>query len=140
MLAHRNDSSKLRQNAMYEGYIVDLLEQLALLVNFRYRLVPVWDGEYGAWKNRKWDGMIGEVVRRVSCACALRDESFRSGPSSQARGLNDTAAHSCRPYIITSDHKYIFQVAIKEAIFSIRAFVDKKPVLSPRHCSIPVKQ
>ena len=72
MLAHRNDSSKLRQNAMYEGYIVDLLEQLALLVNFRYRLVPVWDGEYGAWKNRKWDGMIGEVVRRVSCARAKR--------------------------------------------------------------------
>ena len=54
-------------NGMYEGFIVDLMNELAQIVGFRFRLVPVWDGKFGYRKpDGSWDGMVGEVLRRVS--------------------------------------------------------------------------
>ena len=49
----------------YEGYCVDLLDMIAKRVNFQYTL-HVQD-LYGAiHANGTWDGMVGELVRKVS--------------------------------------------------------------------------
>ena len=53
-------------NGLYEGFIVDLMNELASIVGFRFRLVPVYEGQFGYRKpDGSWDGVIGEVVRRV---------------------------------------------------------------------------
>jgi hypothetical protein len=50
----------------YEGYIIDLLDQLASLLGFNYRITIVEDGLYGFQKSDgTWNGMIGDVMRKV---------------------------------------------------------------------------
>ena len=52
---------------MYEGYIVDLMDLIADVVGFKYRLIPVYDGTFGYKKpDGTWDGMIGELERKVN--------------------------------------------------------------------------
>jgi len=51
----------------YEGYILDMLEQLAEKAGFTYVIRPVLDNKYGTrMENGRWNGMIGEVVDSVS--------------------------------------------------------------------------
>ena len=51
----------------YEGLIPDMLEKLSDKLDFDYELVKVADGKYGQKaSNGDWNGMIGEVVDRVS--------------------------------------------------------------------------
>lgn len=46
--------------------MVDLLDLLADSVGFSYRLVPVYDGQYGLLKgDGGWNGMVGELLREV---------------------------------------------------------------------------
>lgn len=49
----------------YEGYVVDMLEELKKKLNFTYTIIPVRDERYGVKdsKTGKWNGMIGEVQR-----------------------------------------------------------------------------
>lgn len=51
-------------NDQFEGYTVDLVEELSKLLNFKYKFKLVDDGAYGI-KNEKgeWNGMIGELIR-----------------------------------------------------------------------------
>lgn len=57
----------LSPNALYEGYIVDLLDHLSQVIGFKYRLVPVTDGQFG-YKSAdgNWNGMVGELINGVS--------------------------------------------------------------------------
>nr|XP_032800504.1 glutamate receptor 4-like isoform X5 [Petromyzon marinus] len=54
----------LRGNARYEGYVVDLAEELSRALGFSYVLSLVPDGRYGRREpgTRVWQGMIGEVL------------------------------------------------------------------------------
>ena len=62
-------------NGMYEGFIVDIMNKVAEIVGFRYSLVPAWDGRFGyVGEDGQWDGMVGELVRRVSIG--LRNTMF----------------------------------------------------------------
>lgn len=56
---------KLKGNARFEGYLIDLLERLASFGNFTYTLSKVGDEKYGKFENNKWVGMIGELVNMV---------------------------------------------------------------------------
>ena len=48
------------------GFIVDLLDQVAMMVDFQYELYPVADGNYGHRQpNGRWNGVIGEIIDRV---------------------------------------------------------------------------
>lgn len=50
-----------------EGFIIDLLNELASMVGFRYRIDLVPDGNYGAKiETGEWNGMVREVIDRVS--------------------------------------------------------------------------
>ncbi|KAK7479655.1 hypothetical protein BaRGS_00029121 [Batillaria attramentaria] len=56
----------------FEGFCIDLLNELAATVGFRYRIELVPDGNYGAlMDNGEWNGMVREVIdRRADLAVA----------------------------------------------------------------------
>lgn len=61
------DSAEERSgNDMYEGYAVDLIEELSNLMGFKYVFKLVSDGKYGVQVNGSWNGMIGELIRNES--------------------------------------------------------------------------
>jgi len=51
-------------NARYEGYAIDLIDELSRLVGFDYVFKEVDDGKYGKFDEEKkeWNGMIREVM------------------------------------------------------------------------------
>ena len=55
-------------NGQFEGFCIDLLNELAPLMGMAYTLSPVADGQYGGWlpANGTVNGMVGEVMRGVS--------------------------------------------------------------------------
>ncbi|XP_054153119.1 glutamate receptor ionotropic, kainate 2-like [Oppia nitens] len=55
-------------NDKYEGYVIDLIDELAKELNFKYIINPVSDGQWGGQdkKTGKWNGMVGEVVSGVA--------------------------------------------------------------------------
>ncbi|KAM7533984.1 hypothetical protein Aperf_G00000111088 [Anoplocephala perfoliata] len=50
----------------YEGFCVDLMEKLAQMIKFKYKMRAVKDGNFGTLVNGSWDGMVGELLRRAS--------------------------------------------------------------------------
>ena len=57
----------LQGNEQYEGFCVDMLRELADILRFSFRIKLVDDGLYGAPEpNGSWNGMVGELINRVS--------------------------------------------------------------------------
>lgn len=53
-------------SSSYEGYCIDLLNELARNLKFTYEIYVSPDGMYGAkTDNGTWNGMIGEIVNEV---------------------------------------------------------------------------
>lgn len=44
------------------GYCIDLLEKLGEDLPFDFDLYIVGDGKYGAWKNGRWTGLVGDLL------------------------------------------------------------------------------
>ena len=62
MIKHEEDGS-----ISYEGFCIDLLKQLAKMLHFTYEIYLSPDGQYGGLtENNTWDGMMGELVNKVS--------------------------------------------------------------------------
>ena len=54
-------------SSSYEGYCIDLLNELARNLKFTYEIYVSPDGMYGAQTdNGTWNGMIGEIVNEVA--------------------------------------------------------------------------
>ena len=53
-------------NDRFQGYAVDLLEEIVKKSTFKYRIKLVGDNNYGIPVNKTWNGMVGELVRGVS--------------------------------------------------------------------------
>ncbi|XP_036342495.1 glutamate receptor ionotropic, kainate 2-like [Rhagoletis pomonella] len=51
-------------NERYMGYAVDLIKEIAELMNFEYIFVPVADNQYGKYnkETKQWNGIIGELI------------------------------------------------------------------------------
>ena len=50
----------------FEGYSVDLMDELARILKFKYEFYQSPDGKYGAiTENGTWDGMIREILNGV---------------------------------------------------------------------------
>ena len=56
----------LEGNDRYEGYCADLAKKIADKIGIIYKIVPVKDGAYGSDDNGTWNGMVGQLVRKVS--------------------------------------------------------------------------
>ena len=70
------DGTQLTGNDRYEGYCADLTKMIADFVGFDYIIKPVNDTKYGqkGENNNSWNGMVGELIRRVSHGWAGFDE------------------------------------------------------------------
>lgn len=55
-------------NDRYEGFAVDLLKEIADMLDFRYNIYLVNDGKFGSKdeKTGEWNGIIGELLAGVS--------------------------------------------------------------------------
>ena len=52
----------------YEGYCIDLLNELARNLKFTYEIYTSPDGKYGAeMEDGTWNGAIGEIINEVCC-------------------------------------------------------------------------
>ena len=50
----------------YEGFCVDLMNELARILKFTYEIYPSPDGLYGSeTENGTWNGVIGEIISKV---------------------------------------------------------------------------
>lgn len=59
----------LRKNGQFEGFCIELLNELFKVLGHGYTLKLVDDGKYGGWltPNGTLDGVIGELSRGVGC-------------------------------------------------------------------------
>lgn len=56
----------LEGNARYEGYSMDLIDEIARWLNFQYRFELVPDNKYGSYdpRTKKWDGLVRQLLDR----------------------------------------------------------------------------
>jgi len=71
MLAKSEEGVKLTGNDRYEGFCADLADLLAKTLHISYILRPVVDEKYGAKTNGSWNGMVGELIRKVVYSSAV---------------------------------------------------------------------
>uniref|UniRef100_A0A8C0B873 Glutamate receptor n=1 Tax=Buteo japonicus TaxID=224669 RepID=A0A8C0B873_9AVES len=63
----RKSDTALFGNDRFEGYCIDLLKELAIILGFTYEIRLVEDGKYGAQDEKgQWNGMIKELIDHVS--------------------------------------------------------------------------
>uniref|UniRef100_A0A8C3QW75 Glutamate receptor n=1 Tax=Cyanoderma ruficeps TaxID=181631 RepID=A0A8C3QW75_9PASS len=59
----RKSDTALFGNDRFEGYCIDLLKELAIILGFSYEIRLVEDGKYGAQDEKgQWNGMIKELI------------------------------------------------------------------------------
>ncbi|XP_058809851.1 glutamate receptor ionotropic, kainate 2-like [Phymastichus coffea] len=60
----KESSKKLSGNSQFEGYSVDLIQEIARILKFNYTIRLVPDGRYGSYNRelKEWDGMIKELL------------------------------------------------------------------------------
>lgn len=62
-----DDAENRTGNDRFEGYSVDLIKEIADLLEFKYTIKLVEDGVYGKRNERgEWNGMIRELIEGVS--------------------------------------------------------------------------
>lgn len=63
----KSSSNKLTGNNQFEGYTVDLTEEISRILGFNYTFRIVPDGRYGSLNRatNEWDGMIKELLEQV---------------------------------------------------------------------------
>lgn len=59
----KDSANKLNGNDRYEGFGIDLIHELSLLLGFNYTFTLQEDKEYGSYNNEtnQWNGMIREL-------------------------------------------------------------------------------
>lgn len=65
----KTNTELLEGNDRFEGFAIDLIFELSLLLEFSYTFVLEEDGNYGVCVNNitnEWNGMIGSVISGVS--------------------------------------------------------------------------
>ncbi|XP_058825661.1 glutamate receptor ionotropic, kainate 2-like [Topomyia yanbarensis] len=66
MMKEKQEGEILEGNNQFEGYSVDLIEGIAQILGFQYRMVLVPDGKYGSYNKatKKWDGLVKHLLDR----------------------------------------------------------------------------
>lgn len=56
------------ENAMFEGFCIDVLQLIAKMVGFQYSIKLVPDGKYGVYdlETGEWNGIVRELMDKVS--------------------------------------------------------------------------
>ncbi len=53
-------------NDRYEGFCVQMLDKIAKICGFNYTIKLVDDGFHGVFVNGKWNGIVSELIDKVS--------------------------------------------------------------------------
>lgn len=69
----KDTTSSLIGNDRFEGFCVDLIQELSKILGFNYTFTVQLDGNNGNFdrKSKTWDGMIGQVVHGVKCSSCI---------------------------------------------------------------------
>lgn len=61
---YKESSKTLSGNSQFEGYSIDLIQEISRILGFNYTIQIVPDGRYGSFnrKTKEWDGMIKELL------------------------------------------------------------------------------
>lgn len=70
---YKKNADEFEGNDKFEGYCVELAQEIAKHVGFKYKLEIVKDGKYGARDSdmKAWNGMVGELVYGVRTSLLL---------------------------------------------------------------------
>lgn len=65
---HSKDYESKMGNARFEGYAINLIDEIAKELNFKYEFYLAPDGKYGSYNpvTKKWDGLVKELLERVT--------------------------------------------------------------------------
>jgi len=73
-----DDGSSWHGNDRYEGYCADLAKKICAGLGIEYEIRLVSDNKYGEkTRDGTWNGMIGELTRRVSHKCDANLQSIK---------------------------------------------------------------
>ena len=62
----------LEDPVQFEGYCIDLMEELRVLMGFDYEVVEASDGVYGGMdESMQWNGMIKDLIDKVHLCLVL---------------------------------------------------------------------
>ena len=65
-MRYKKSDKPLFGNDRFEGYCIDLLQELSSLLGFTYELYIVADGQYGSQdEHGQWNGLVRELIDRV---------------------------------------------------------------------------
>lgn len=55
-------------NDRYEGFAIDIIQEMSKMLGFNYTFEVQSDNMYGSYNNAtgKWNGMLGKIIARVS--------------------------------------------------------------------------
>lgn len=64
----KESSSVKTGNDRYEGFAIDLIQEMSLILGFNYTFEVQADNVYGSFNNitKKWNGMLGKIIAGVS--------------------------------------------------------------------------
>jgi hypothetical protein len=66
----RQSSIALKNNDRFEGFGIELIHELSLMLGFNYTFELQLDNVYGSYNQdtKKWNGMIEKLLDEVMCA------------------------------------------------------------------------
>jgi hypothetical protein len=66
----RQSSVALKNNDRFEGFGIELIHELSLMLGFNYTFELQLDNVYGSYnrETKKWNGMIEKLREEVMCA------------------------------------------------------------------------
>lgn len=72
----KEPQSGLTGNDRFEGYSINLIDEIAKELNFKYEFTLAPDGKYGSYNKvtKKWDGLIKQLLDRVSLSFYKKKE------------------------------------------------------------------
>lgn len=72
----KESSKKLEGNDRYEGFGIELIEELAKINEFNYTFDIQEDGVYGSYnsKTKSWNGMMEKIMDGVTIICLILDK------------------------------------------------------------------
>lgn len=65
----RESTVALKGNDQYEGFGIELIHELSLMLGFNYTFELQLDNVYGSYNNKtkQWTGMILQLLKEVMC-------------------------------------------------------------------------
>lgn len=98
----------------YEGYCIDLIEQISKELGFKYKYELVPDNMYGNYnaKKKSWNGLIRRLLDRVCKIIEFYKNPFPKNPMQMQNMCESRTSSFILILLITSCRKRISQFAI----------------------------